>query len=192
MTYFIRFILILCLFNYCEGSGKKVIKEEVSTPDISPKTILELSNFNNEILISIASKLRCRKSPETNSAIIREFGYASLLDSIGRNNKKITIEGKNDYWYYLERDDCWVFGGFTIKTGSKENPTLFNTDVLVAPVRQACGGHSCFPAVGEVTIIGKYFITSVAFQDYCDIMPGNICSGELIGYAKVTVILKSD
>lgn len=147
--------------------------------------VSELVESKKEIFISTASSLRCRQSPDQSGSIVKEYKYGTLLFTIGRNGKQFSAEGKKDYWYYIEKDKCWVFGGFTLKTGKAE-ATHYPLQVLYAPEITVCGGASCNTnGVGEFTIAGKYFLTSIDLNDYC-MTDDTACHGTLIGEAKVS------
>lgn len=146
--------------------------------------VFELAESKKEIFISTASSLRCRQSPDQNGGIVKEYKYGSLLFTIGRNGKNFSAEGKKDYWYYIEKDKCWVFGGFTLKTGSAE-ATHYPQKKIFAPEITVCGGASCLNGLGDISIVGKYFLTSIDLEDYC-MTDETACHGTLIGETKVS------
>lgn len=61
-----------------------------------------------------ATALNCRKDPSSTGVVVGSFMQSDMVKVLDKSSKKDTIDGKENYWFLVEKDATkgWVFGGY--------------------------------------------------------------------------------
>ena len=61
-----------------------------------------------------ATALNCRKDPSSTGVVVGSFVQSDMVKVLEKGTKKDTIDGKENYWFLVEKDATkgWVFGGY--------------------------------------------------------------------------------
>jgi uncharacterized protein YgiM (DUF1202 family) len=109
----IRLICVFCslifLFSFGAGCSRQE-KEEIT---IELPTTPVLSSRSRWAVIT-GSHLRLRDRATTDSKAITTLWRGNVLEILARDETKVRVEGKDDYWYQVAYDGLqgWVFGAY--------------------------------------------------------------------------------
>ena len=101
----ISFVLLFPLSGCGQKEEKRISIELPTTPVLSVRS---------RWAVITGSHLRLRERATTESKAITTLWQGNVLEIIARDETRVRVEGKNDYWYQVAYDGLqgWVFGAY--------------------------------------------------------------------------------
>lgn len=61
-----------------------------------------------------ADTLYCRKSPTVKSQVVTALHFGEIHKLIEKSSDKAIVNKTKDYWYKVEKENCWTFGSYLL------------------------------------------------------------------------------